>query len=154
MSSDVIHYRVLWLAVFVSDRKSVPTHLPLAWTYSSAEEIHSFITQLETLARAVQSQHDLKGHTDTSVPQFVWLMLWNVLVTQKVKLSLIERTLHLCFKCCTVVVFPMTWNNFLIQFLLTKYRIAAYQLATCFRLTFRKLKTPLKVLVELFDKKT
>ncbi|XP_032420725.1 dehydrogenase/reductase SDR family member 12 isoform X1 [Xiphophorus hellerii] len=73
---------VVWLALsraaarkssgqFFQDRKSVPTHLPLAWTHSSAEEIHSFITQLETLARAVQSQHDLKGHTDTSVPQFV-----------------------------------------------------------------------------------
>ncbi|PWA25343.1 hypothetical protein CCH79_00005255 [Gambusia affinis] len=73
---------VVWLALsraaarkrsgqFFQDRKSVPMHLPLAWTQSSAEEIQSFITQLETLARAVQSQHDLKGHTDTSVPQFV-----------------------------------------------------------------------------------
>ncbi|XP_054889611.1 dehydrogenase/reductase SDR family member 12-like isoform X2 [Poeciliopsis prolifica] len=75
---------VVWLALsraaarkrsgqFFQDRKPVPTHLPLAWTHSSAEEIQSFITQLETLARALQSQHDvdLKGHMDTSVPQFV-----------------------------------------------------------------------------------
>ncbi|XP_014865074.1 PREDICTED: dehydrogenase/reductase SDR family member 12-like isoform X2 [Poecilia mexicana] len=75
---------VVWLALsraaarkrsgrFFQDRKPVPTHLPLAWTHSSAEEIHSFITQLETLARAVQSRHDadLRGQTDASVPQFV-----------------------------------------------------------------------------------
>ncbi|KAI4809745.1 hypothetical protein KUCAC02_018610 [Chaenocephalus aceratus] len=55
---------VLWLAVskaaartlsgqFFQDRAPVPAHLPLAWTHSSTEEIQSFMTQLETLARAL-----------------------------------------------------------------------------------------------------
>uniref|UniRef100_A0A3Q3BPF0 Dehydrogenase/reductase SDR family member 12-like n=1 Tax=Kryptolebias marmoratus TaxID=37003 RepID=A0A3Q3BPF0_KRYMA len=60
---------VVWLALsrvaartrsgqFFQDREAVPAHLPLAWTHSSAEDIQSFITKLEALARAVQSQHE------------------------------------------------------------------------------------------------
>ncbi|MEQ2267093.1 Dehydrogenase/reductase SDR member 12 [Xenotaenia resolanae] len=75
---------VVWLALsraaarkpsgqFFQDRKPVPKHLSLACTHSSAEEIHSFITQLENLARPVQSQHDVdpEGHVDAATPQFV-----------------------------------------------------------------------------------
>uniref|UniRef100_A0A1A8DRP3 Uncharacterized protein n=1 Tax=Nothobranchius kadleci TaxID=1051664 RepID=A0A1A8DRP3_NOTKA len=75
---------VVWLALsrvaattrsgqFFQDRKPVPAHLPLAWTRSSAEEICNFISQLETLARAVQLQHeaDAAGHLDPSKPHFV-----------------------------------------------------------------------------------
>ncbi|TMS10302.1 dehydrogenase/reductase SDR family member 12 [Larimichthys crocea] len=75
---------VVWLALsraaprtrsgqFFQDRRPVPAHLPLAWTHSSAEEIQSFMTQLETMARVIQSQPDteLNGHTSSSRPQFV-----------------------------------------------------------------------------------
>lgn len=79
---------VVWLALsraaartrsglFFQDRRAVPSHLPLAWTHSSAEEIHSFMEQLETLAKAVQSQLDvelnveLNGPVVASRPQFV-----------------------------------------------------------------------------------
>ncbi|KAK2822347.1 hypothetical protein Q5P01_022412 [Channa striata] len=75
---------VVWLALskgaaktrsghFFQDRKPVPTHLPLAWTHSSAEEIQHFMTQLETLARAIQSRPDteLKAPLACSTPQFV-----------------------------------------------------------------------------------
>ncbi|XP_054480644.1 dehydrogenase/reductase SDR family member 12-like [Anoplopoma fimbria] len=54
---------VVWLALsraaarkrsgqFFQDRASIPAHLPLAWTQSSAEENHCFMTQLETLAKS------------------------------------------------------------------------------------------------------
>ncbi|XP_008332143.1 dehydrogenase/reductase SDR family member 12-like [Cynoglossus semilaevis] len=57
---------VVWLAVsraaartrsgqFFQDRKAIPAHLPLAWTHSSAQEVESFMTQLEELARPIQS---------------------------------------------------------------------------------------------------
>ncbi|KAM8728185.1 dehydrogenase/reductase SDR family member 12 isoform 1-T2 [Acanthopagrus schlegelii] len=73
---------VVWLALsraaartrsgqFFQDRRPVAAHLPLAWTYSSAEEVQSFMSQLETLAfRVVQPQPDgeLNG---PSRPQFV-----------------------------------------------------------------------------------
>uniref|UniRef100_A0A3Q2PRT7 Dehydrogenase/reductase SDR family member 12-like n=1 Tax=Fundulus heteroclitus TaxID=8078 RepID=A0A3Q2PRT7_FUNHE len=75
---------VVWLALsraaarkrsgqFFQDRKPVATHLTLAWTHSSPEETRSFLTQLETLARAAQSRRDvdLKGREDASTPQFV-----------------------------------------------------------------------------------
>ncbi|XP_008279411.1 dehydrogenase/reductase SDR family member 12 [Stegastes partitus] len=75
---------VVWLALsrvasrtcsgqFFQDRKPVPVHLPLAWTHSSAEEIQSFVTQLETLAKAIQLQPDvdLNGPLSPSRPQFV-----------------------------------------------------------------------------------
>ncbi|XP_069562356.1 dehydrogenase/reductase SDR family member 12-like [Brachyistius frenatus] len=76
---------VLWLALsgvaarscsgqFFQDRKPLPAHLPLARTRSSAEEIQRFVTQLETLAKAVQSQPDadLNGPPNgPSRPQFV-----------------------------------------------------------------------------------
>lgn len=63
--------------VCAPDRRPVPAHLPLAWTHSSAEEIQSFMTQLETMARVIQSQPDteLNGHTSSSRPQFVWVMI-------------------------------------------------------------------------------
>lgn len=72
---------VVWLALsrvasrkrsgqFFQDRKPVPTHLPLAWTHSSAEECRSFMTQLENLAKAVQSQSDADP-VGPSRPQFV-----------------------------------------------------------------------------------
>lgn len=38
-----------------ADRKAIPAHLPLAWTHSSAQEVESFMTQLEELARPIQS---------------------------------------------------------------------------------------------------
>ncbi|XP_049602682.1 dehydrogenase/reductase SDR family member 12 isoform X1 [Syngnathus scovelli] len=41
---------------FFQDRKAVPTHLPLAWTRSSTVEVLTFISQLEMLAKAVQSK--------------------------------------------------------------------------------------------------
>ncbi|GAA6234774.1 dehydrogenase/reductase SDR family member 12-like isoform X1 [Lates japonicus] len=75
---------VVWLALsraaartrsgqFFQDRKPVPAHLPLAWTHSSTQEIQSFMTQLETLARIVQSQPDpeLNSPLSPSTPQFV-----------------------------------------------------------------------------------
>ncbi|KAM4552670.1 dehydrogenase/reductase SDR family member 12-like [Odontesthes bonariensis] len=75
---------VVWLALsrvaartrsgqFFQDREPVPDHLPLAWTHSSAEEIQTFITQLETLAQAVESQHgvDLNGPLVPPRPHFV-----------------------------------------------------------------------------------
>lgn len=56
---------VVWLALssaakatasglFFQDRRVVPTHLPLAWTSSSQEEIQVFRGQLETLAMATR----------------------------------------------------------------------------------------------------
>ncbi|XP_026230785.1 dehydrogenase/reductase SDR family member 12-like [Anabas testudineus] len=75
---------VAWLALsraaartrsgqFFQDRKPVPTHLPLAWTHSSPEEIQSFMTQLESLARAIHSKPDeeVKDLPGPSTPQFV-----------------------------------------------------------------------------------
>ncbi|XP_070700703.1 dehydrogenase/reductase SDR family member 12 [Pempheris klunzingeri] len=75
---------VVWLALcraaartrsgqFFQDRRPVPAHLPLAWTHSSAQEIQRFMTQLETLARAVQSQPDAEcnGPMGPSTPHFV-----------------------------------------------------------------------------------
>ncbi|XP_068605422.1 dehydrogenase/reductase SDR family member 12-like [Brachionichthys hirsutus] len=75
---------VVWLAVskaagrrrsgqFFQDRRPVPTHLPLAWTRSSAEETQSFMAQLETLARDIQSQAvaQLDTAQESSEPQSV-----------------------------------------------------------------------------------
>ncbi|KAG8014130.1 Dehydrogenase/reductase SDR family member 12, partial [Nibea albiflora] len=75
---------VVWLALsraaprtrsgqFFQDRRPVPAHLPLAWTHSPAEEIQRFMTQLETMARVIQSQPDteLSGPASSSRPQFV-----------------------------------------------------------------------------------
>ncbi|XP_041804476.1 dehydrogenase/reductase SDR family member 12-like isoform X2 [Chelmon rostratus] len=58
---------------FFQDRRPVPAHLPLAWTRSSAQEIQSFMTQLETLARVIQSQPNaaFDKPTGPSRPQFV-----------------------------------------------------------------------------------
>ncbi|XP_051262841.1 dehydrogenase/reductase SDR family member 12-like [Dicentrarchus labrax] len=72
---------VVWLALsraaartssgtFFQDRSPVPAHLPLAWTRSSAEEIQSFMAQLETLAGVIQSQPDAELNSP-SRPQFV-----------------------------------------------------------------------------------
>ncbi|XP_028282548.1 dehydrogenase/reductase SDR family member 12 [Parambassis ranga] len=72
---------VVWLALsraaartrsgqFFQDRKPAPVHLPLAWTHSSPEEIECFMTQLELLARAVESQMDADVNTSAR-PQFV-----------------------------------------------------------------------------------
>lgn len=78
-SSDVtiIWHYLLWQTVCVTDRRPVPVHLPLAWTHTSPEEIQSFMTQLETLARVVQSQPDaeLNVHMSPSRPQFVWTVI-------------------------------------------------------------------------------
>uniref|UniRef100_A0A671Y6V7 Dehydrogenase/reductase SDR family member 12-like n=1 Tax=Sparus aurata TaxID=8175 RepID=A0A671Y6V7_SPAAU len=73
---------VVWLALsraaartrsgqFFQDRRPVAAHLPLAWTRSSAEEVQSFMSQLETLAFSVvqpQPDGELNG---PSRPQFV-----------------------------------------------------------------------------------
>lgn len=40
----------------IADRQSVSTHLPLAWTHSSREDIEVFMNQLDALAKAIQSQ--------------------------------------------------------------------------------------------------
>ncbi|XP_006786618.1 dehydrogenase/reductase SDR family member 12 isoform X2 [Neolamprologus brichardi] len=72
---------VVWLALsrvasrtrsgqFFQDRKPVPTHLPLAWTHSSAEEIQRFMTQMENLSKAVQLQADADP-AGPCRPQFV-----------------------------------------------------------------------------------
>ncbi|XP_059200897.1 dehydrogenase/reductase SDR family member 12-like [Centropristis striata] len=72
---------VVWLALskaaartrsgqFFQDRVPVPAHLPLAWTHNSAAEIQSFMTQLETLTRSIQSQPDVELNSP-SRPQFV-----------------------------------------------------------------------------------
>lgn len=57
--------------VHVADRKPVPTHLPLAWTRSSTEDIESFMTQLETLAKSILSQPDeeIKASLNSTTPQ-------------------------------------------------------------------------------------
>ncbi|XP_061653252.1 dehydrogenase/reductase SDR family member 12-like isoform X2 [Phyllopteryx taeniolatus] len=69
---------VVWLALsktagrtrsgqFFQDRKVVVTHLPLAWTHSSTVEVLTFISQLEMLAKAVQSKPDAL-HSDPLWP--------------------------------------------------------------------------------------
>ncbi|KAM8838171.1 dehydrogenase/reductase SDR family member 12-like isoform 2-T2 [Synchiropus picturatus] len=75
---------VVWLALsrsasrtctgqFFQDRKPVPTHLPLAWTHSSAEEIEIFMVQMENLAKAVQSraETELSGPLSPYRPQLI-----------------------------------------------------------------------------------
>lgn len=69
-SSEVTSDRLFVFA----DRTPVPAHLPLAWTHSSAEEIQHFMTQLETLARAIQSQPDVELN-GPSRPHFVWILI-------------------------------------------------------------------------------
>lgn len=57
--------------VCVADRRSVPTHLPLAWTHSAAEDIQAFIVQLDALAAAIRSQPDAEpeAHTHPATPE-------------------------------------------------------------------------------------
>ncbi|KAG7229276.1 hypothetical protein INR49_012934 [Caranx melampygus] len=75
---------VVWLALsrvaartrsgqFFQDRRPVPAHLPLAWSHSSSQEIQGFMTQLEALFKAVQSQPDpeVQRPLSPSTPQFV-----------------------------------------------------------------------------------
>ncbi|XP_029970427.1 dehydrogenase/reductase SDR family member 12 isoform X2 [Salarias fasciatus] len=75
---------VVWLALsraasrtcsgqFFQDRRPVPAHLPLAWTRSPAEDVQSFMTQVENLAGAVGSRlrEDLNSSLEASTPQFV-----------------------------------------------------------------------------------
>ncbi|XP_053739331.1 dehydrogenase/reductase SDR family member 12-like isoform X2 [Synchiropus splendidus] len=75
---------VVWLALsrsasrtctgqFFQDRKPVPTHLPLAWTHSSAEDIEIFMVQMENLAKAVQSraETELSGPLSPYRPQLI-----------------------------------------------------------------------------------
>ncbi|XP_075877393.1 dehydrogenase/reductase SDR family member 12-like isoform X2 [Nelusetta ayraudi] len=72
---------VVWLALskaagttrsgqFFQDRQPVSTHLPLAWTHSSEEDMESFINQLDALAKVIQShpgaQPELNGPTGPS----------------------------------------------------------------------------------------
>lgn len=40
----------------IADRQPVSTHLPLAWTHSSKEDIEGFMDQLDALAKVIQSQ--------------------------------------------------------------------------------------------------
>ncbi|CAL8312695.1 dehydrogenase/reductase SDR family member 12 isoform X1 [Gadus morhua] len=58
---------VVWLALsgaaaatpsgsFYQDRKVVPTHLPMAWTYSSTKDVQKFLAQLDTLAQKTKPQ--------------------------------------------------------------------------------------------------
>ncbi|KAJ3595606.1 hypothetical protein NHX12_004909 [Muraenolepis orangiensis] len=58
---------VVWLALsrgapstpsgsFFQDRKAVPTHLPMAWTNSSAKDVAKFLVKLETLAQEARPQ--------------------------------------------------------------------------------------------------
>uniref|UniRef100_A0A674MZR2 Si:ch211-165b10.3 n=1 Tax=Takifugu rubripes TaxID=31033 RepID=A0A674MZR2_TAKRU len=73
---------VVWLALsraaartqsgqFFQDRRCVPTHLPLAWTHSPAEDIQAFIIQLDALAAAIRSQPDAEpdAHTHPATPE-------------------------------------------------------------------------------------
>ncbi|TWW73259.1 dehydrogenase/reductase SDR family member 12-like [Takifugu flavidus] len=73
---------VVWLALsraaartqsgqFFQDRRCVPTHLPLAWTHSAAEDIQAFIIQLDALAAAIRSQPDAEpdAHTHPATPE-------------------------------------------------------------------------------------
>nr|XP_046264105.1 dehydrogenase/reductase SDR family member 12-like [Scatophagus argus] len=75
---------VVWLALsraaartrsgqFFQDRRPVPTHLPLAWTHSSAEDTRNFTAQLETLAGLIQTQPNAEFNEPPgpSKPQFV-----------------------------------------------------------------------------------
>lgn len=64
----------MWLQSLVADRRPVSTHLPLAWTRSSAEDIQAFMAQLEALAAVVRSQPDPEAdaHRDPATPQTAW----------------------------------------------------------------------------------
>ncbi|KAM7379270.1 hypothetical protein PAMP_004835 [Pampus punctatissimus] len=75
---------VVWLALsraaaktrsgqFFQDRRTVPAHLPLAWTHSSTDEIQTFVAKMENLAKAVQSQPDteLNGPLGPYRPEIV-----------------------------------------------------------------------------------
>ncbi|CAJ1072148.1 dehydrogenase/reductase SDR family member 12-like [Xyrichtys novacula] len=75
---------VVWLALcrvsarsrsgqFFQDRCPVPAHLPLAWTHSSPEDVQRFMSQLETLAKAILSQPEEEHNSPMSAtrPQFV-----------------------------------------------------------------------------------
>ncbi|XP_074545590.1 dehydrogenase/reductase SDR family member 12-like [Halichoeres trimaculatus] len=75
---------VVWLALcraasrsrsgqFFEDRCPVPTHLPLAWTHSSLQDVESFMSQLETLAEDILSQpeEEHNGPMTSAAPQFV-----------------------------------------------------------------------------------
>lgn len=48
-----------------TDRKMVPTHLPLAWTHSSALEEQKLLSLLEDLAKTFQPHWDPAGAIDT-----------------------------------------------------------------------------------------
>lgn len=58
------------LTLCIADRQPVSTHLPLAWTHSSEEDMESFINQLDALAKVIQShpvaQPELNGPTGPS----------------------------------------------------------------------------------------
>ncbi|XP_034558393.1 dehydrogenase/reductase SDR family member 12-like [Notolabrus celidotus] len=75
---------VVWLALcrasarsrsgqFFQDRSPVPAHLPLAWTHSSPEDVESFLSRLETLAKAILSQPEEEHNSPVSStkPEFV-----------------------------------------------------------------------------------
>lgn len=63
----------LCVCVCVADRQAVAAHLPLAWSHSSSQEIQGFMSQLEALFKAVQSQPDpeVQRPLSPSTPQFV-----------------------------------------------------------------------------------
>lgn len=54
----------------IADRQPVSTHLPLAWTHSSEEDVEIFTNQLDALAKVIQSHHgaqpELSGPTGPS----------------------------------------------------------------------------------------
>lgn len=57
----------------VADRRPVPSHLPLAWTHSSAGDVQAFIAQLDALAAVVRSKPvpETEAHQEPAAPQTV-----------------------------------------------------------------------------------
>ena len=52
----------------VSDRRTVPAHLPLAWTHSTQEEVQVFVARLDTLAQAARPESQSSGSQHSSRP--------------------------------------------------------------------------------------
>ncbi|XP_046883259.1 dehydrogenase/reductase SDR family member 12-like [Hypomesus transpacificus] len=70
---------VVWLALaraaaktpsgqFFQDRRTVPAHLPLAWTHSTQEEVQVFVARLDTLAQAARPESQSSGSQHSSRP--------------------------------------------------------------------------------------
>ncbi|KTF80572.1 hypothetical protein cypCar_00019325 [Cyprinus carpio] len=51
---EILFFQELSYRLFVSDRRPVSAHLPLAWTHSSRRDVKAFMGRLENLAMAVK----------------------------------------------------------------------------------------------------